>query len=365
MRNAFTLTGVAVSIALFVSLTSISNTLKNQLDRSMALCKADIIIQEKGSSTPLSSRIEDGVVKNLKNLSGVRSVASITVGSVKISGMNSILPYLFLFGISSMDPFLSVTEWIGAGIIDGKMFKPGKNEILMGHTAAKRLKIKVGSNLIIGNNKNYQVSGIYWLGQGILDGGAIIDLENSQILLKREGFVNLALIEANNKQDTAHMISRMEIEFPMVNAIPSQSMLGQIRAVTMIDGFISAVSSSAMILGGILILNTLLMAVSERTREIGLLMAVGWSRGMIMRLIIIEALLISFAGGILGYLLAFPSLKILAVLPSTGPGWIPPAPLPGLIFYAAGLAVVIGTISSLYPALRATLMRPAEALRYE
>lgn len=365
MRNLFTLSGVAVSIALFVSLTSISSSMKKQLDQTMAFCKADVILQEKGAATPMASRLADKLLHELENMPGVRSYSALTVGSVSISGQQANLPYLFMFGVSSVKPYFSVAKWIGAGIIEGRIFRPGKKEILLGRLAAKRLKTGVGSTLIIGNNEKYTVSGIYWLGQGIIDGGAIVDLASSQVLLSRRGFVNMVLVEASDKQKTIRLISRIQTEFPGVSAIPSRSLRGQIRAVTMIDGFIGAVSTAAMMLGGLLVLNTLLMAVSERTREIGVLMAIGWSKGMIMYLIIAEAMLISTAGGVLGYLLAFPVLKLLAVLPSTGPGWIPPTPSPELFFVALGFAIVIGGMGSLYPAIRATRMNPAVALRYE
>jgi len=227
------------------------------------------------------------------------------------------------------------------------------------------LKTRVGATLTIGNNERYTVSGIYWLGQGIIDGGAIVDLESSQILLRRKGSINMVLVEARDKKKTVQLISRIQKEIQGVSAIPSRSLVGQIRAVSMIDSFIGAVSTSAMILGGLLVLNTLLMAVSERTREMGVLMAIGWSKGMVMCLIVMEALLLSTAGGILGYLLAFPVLKFLAMLPTTGPGWIPPTPAAEVFIVAVWAAAVIGGISSLYPAVRATRMKPAVALRYE
>ncbi|MCK5682241.1 ABC transporter permease [bacterium] len=365
-RNLFTLFGIAISIALFVSLTSISTAMKMQLDQSVTLCKADIILQEKGAATPMASRLADDVAQKLENMSEIKSVSSLTVGSVKISGKSASLPYLFLFGVSSLHPYLSVAEWIGTGIVDGRMFRSGEHEILLGRLAAKRLQVEIGSTVNIGNNQTYTVSGIYWLGQGILDGGAIVELGCSQSLLRREGNVNMVLAEVRgDKRNLVQLISRIQEYLPDVSVIPGSSMRSQIRAVTMIDSFINAVSSAALFLGGLLILNTLLMAVSERTREIGVLMAVGWSRRMIMTLLISEALMISAVGGILGYGLAFPALKFLTMLPSIGPGWVTPMPAPELFIRAISLAVVIGGISSLYPAFRAIRMTPAVALRYE
>jgi putative ABC transport system permease protein len=365
LRNLFTLSGVAVSIALFVSLMSITSSLKKQIDQSMILSKVDLVVQEKGAATPAASRLPENMIQKLKKMPKIKSVSPVIIGSTSVSGQHARLPYLFIFGISPQEPEFSLTQWVKSGMIDGQMFRSEKKEVLIGQLTALRLQIKVGDTLTLGNNEQYSVSGIYWLEQGILDGGAILNLRNSQELLKRKGYINMALVGARNKQDITPLLAHIPDKFSGVSTLLSQSLRKQVRAVTMIDSFINAVSTAAMFLGGLLVLNTLLMAVSERTREIGMLMAIGWSRGMIMSLIIIEAFILSIAGGILGYILAFPALQGLAMLPSTGPGWIPPSPSAELFVAAIGAAILMGGISSLYPAIWATRMKPAAALRYE
>jgi putative ABC transport system permease protein len=121
----------------------------------------------------------------------------------------------------------------------------------------------------------------------------------------------------------------------------------------------------ALLLSGILILNTLLMAISERTREIGVLMAVGWSRWRIVRLIVSEAVILGIIGGVVGFGAAFPTLSLIQLLPAMGPGWIASVPSPVHFFTAVALSAAVAAISSFYPALFATRLVPAEALRYE
>jgi putative ABC transport system permease protein len=346
---------------MFVSLTSISNDLKKQIDQSVANSNIDVIVQEKGASTPVSSRVKEQSIQLLQELENVKSVSSIIIGSTRTSG----LPYLFLFGIASEDPYLSVTHWLGTGLIEGSMFRPGKKELIIGHLAAERLKKKVGDTLVLGAKEEFIVSGIYWLGQGILDGGVVIDLEGSQGLLKRQGYVNLALIEGKNKQNSANLIRQIKEKFPDLSPTPGSSLRQQIRAISMIDGFVTAVSVTALLLSAVMILNTLMMAISERTREIGILMAIGWPRSMIMGLIVIEALVLGIMGGSLGFLLAFPALRLVALFPAMGPGWIPGIPSLEHFFWAVGLAGTVAGLSAVYPAIFATRLQPAAALRYE
>jgi putative ABC transport system permease protein len=113
-------------------------------------------------------------------------------------------------------------------------------------------------------------------------------------------------------------------------------------------------------------MNTFFMAVSERTKEIGILMAMGWSRIMIMRTIISESMMICFLGGLLGNLMALVQLWFFHTINPEGLGWLVSMSVSVEIFWESmGLSLLLGWIGSLYPAFRASKLLPAEALRYE
>ncbi len=360
-RTILTLTGVGAGIALYVSLISISTDLKQQLDQAVTRSNIDIIVQEKGSATPVASRIDQKTVTAIGELDKVKSVTAVTVGSISARG----LPYLFLFGISGAQSYLSMTDWLGTGVIAGTLFVPGKKQVMLGRSAARALEKNVGDTVILGAGHEYRVCGIYWLGQGILDGGAVMHLNDSQHLLKRTGYVNLVMVQGHSTQHTTTLVREIAHAFPELEPSPAASLRGRIRAISMIDGFVTAVSVIALLLSGILILNTLLMAISERTREIGVLMAVGWSRWRIVRLIVSEAVILGIIGGVVGFGAAFPTLSLIQLLPAMGPGWIASVPSPVHFFTAVALSAAVAAISSFYPALFATRLVPAEALRYE
>ena len=129
------------------------------------------------------------------------------------------------------------------------------------------------------------------------------------------------------------------------------------------DKFAWAMSFLAALVGGIGIANTMLMSVFERTREIGLLRAVGWSRARICGLIVLEGLALSIAGGALGVPLGW--LEEIAAARVVEMGWISVSMEPLVALEAVGLAIAIGVVGSLYPGLRAANLEPTEALRYE
>ncbi|EXJ16571.1 ABC transporter permease [Imhoffiella purpurea] len=361
LRTLLTLIGVAGSVALFVSLSAVSRDLKRQLDQGVVQSRIDILVEQRGAATPTLSRIPETAETELRRLPGIAATSSLVVGSVKAAG----LPYLLLFGVSAPETYRAAGEWLGGGLIAGDMYRPGAGELVLGRLAARRLKLDVGDRLEIGGTRSYRVSGIYWLGQGVLDGGAMIDVADAQRLLSRAGQVNLLLVEVEDKRMVGPLVQRIGERFPGLHAFPATSLGRQIRAISMIDGFVMAVSAIVLLLSGVLILNTMLMAISERTREIGILMAVGWSRLMILRLILTEAGLLGLIGGLLGFLCAYPLLWMLTMLPAMAPGWIPVSPDLALFAQSLGLSVLLATLGACYPAVFATRLQPATAIGYE
>jgi putative ABC transport system permease protein len=120
----------------------------------------------------------------------------------------------------------------------------------------------------------------------------------------------------------------------------------------------------AVFLGAVGMLNTMLMSVLERTREIGVLRALGWQRRQVVGMILREALVLGAVGGVCGILLGMGLVWALQQIPFIG-SMLEPSYEAALLARAMVMALVAGTIGGLYPSWRATRMRPVEALRYE
>jgi putative ABC transport system permease protein len=130
------------------------------------------------------------------------------------------------------------------------------------------------------------------------------------------------------------------------------------------DTMMGGISFLAILVGGLGVMNTMLMSVLERTREIGVLRALGWRRRRILEMIIKESLLLSFFGSIGGVLIAFGLTTLMTSSPLMGEliriSWSM-----GLFIRAIIVALTLGLVGGIYPAYRATKMLPVEALRYE
>ena len=122
-----------------------------------------------------------------------------------------------------------------------------------------------------------------------------------------------------------------------------------------------SIAGISLVVGGIGIMNIMLVSVTERTREIGVRMAVGARRGDILTQFLIEASVISVLGGGLGILCGYAFTDILESLTQLLETYTTSTS----IAWALGMAIIIGILSGLYPAVRASRLDPVEALRYE
>ena len=145
----------------------------------------------------------------------------------------------------------------------------------------------------------------------------------------------------------------------------SQDLLGQIQFVQVVDAVSNGLSMIAVLIAGVFVSNTMLMAITERTREVGILMAVGWSRWMISRIIVVETLMICTLGGMLGNGLGFLMLWLFSNSNIIGLDWATATLNPGILLRSVLLSVILGLVCSVYPAGVASRLSPVQALRFE
>jgi putative ABC transport system permease protein len=125
--------------------------------------------------------------------------------------------------------------------------------------------------------------------------------------------------------------------------------------------FLGAIAGISLVVGGIGIMNIMLVSVTERTREIGIRKAVGALKRDILLQFLIESLALSLIGGLLGILLGASASSLIGSLSED----LTPVIRAATIFLASGFAAAVGLIFGIYPAWRAANLHPIEALRYE
>jgi putative ABC transport system permease protein len=169
------------------------------------------------------------------------------------------------------------------------------------------------------------------------------------------------MAEPNQAGSLASWINR---QYPEVSAAMSSDFIEQMPDFETTGSMISGISIFAILIGGIGVMNTMLMAVYERTREIGVLRSLGWRRSSILGMILKEAFWLGLLGGIAGILVAFGIIYLIALVPSIGP-MVQPSWNWEVFARALVVALILGLLGGLYPAYWATRLQPVEALRYE
>jgi len=173
-----------------------------------------------------------------------------------------------------------------------------------------------------------------------------------------KGYDNTNTKDIAKKIEDNLLIRHSKEEF---SVLTPDDMLGMLDTImNLLTGFISAIAAISLIVGGVGIMNIMLVAVSERTREIGLRKAVGATNGTILLQFLIEAIVISLFGGLISLGLVEIAVKIIEIKTPLHPIITPYA-----LVLAIGVCLGIGLIFGLIPAIRAARKNPIEALRYE
>jgi putative ABC transport system permease protein len=187
-----------------------------------------------------------------------------------------------------------------------------------------------------------------------------------QTLLNREDsvtLIHLRVTQSDNPEAVAATTARLQAAAPEAVFTATAELGATNDIVGLLDAIAWATSAIALFMGAVIVANTLTMAVTERTQEIGLLSAVGWSRSRILRMILLEGLVLGTIGGVIGCAAGAAAAYWIASLPVIG-GFLEPEATPMLILQVFLCIVLLGCVGALLPAWRASRIQPAEALRH-
>jgi ABC-type antimicrobial peptide transport system permease subunit len=269
-------------------------------------------------------------------------------------------PDMPLFIVSGLDPNSSAMEHYR--LVEGRhVARP--NEIIVGKVAADNYKLGLGDTVTLYDNR-YKVVGIYETGLSYEDGGGVLALREAQRLLNRPRSVSFIFVDAKEPAQAEALRSELEQRFPEAQVSLSSSFAQETDSMEQMDAMTAVIGGLALIVGAIVVANTMLMAIYERTREIGTLRAVGWRKKRILGQVVQESLLLCLLAGLAGSVAGVLVMELIAHSP--GLGSMLSASWDWKIFVQAMfVALFVGLIAGLYPAWRASRLRPVEALRYE
>ena len=356
VRTTLTVVGIAVGITTVVALGAVASGLRATAGAMLRTGDADFIVAQKGSADLTFSSVSQN---EWDAVAGRTDVERVTGMLMNVSRLGS-NPYFALLGVKPEQLALAPPE-----LESGQLLRPGHtDDVMLGGRAASDLDAGVGSTVTLLGHP-FTVVGVYRGDMPLFDGGAYAPLETVQQLTHREGLVTALYVKAKAGSDPRTVAEAIEAGSDTVTTVSSVDEYGKVdQGVEAIDAANLAISLLAVLIGAVGVTNTMIMSVFERTREIGILRALGWRGSRIMRMIVGESLLLCFVAAVIGIVLGILATKALMLVPAIA-SFLEPQYSSGLFLKAFAVGVGVGIAGALYPAARAVRLSPMEALRHE
>jgi putative ABC transport system permease protein len=314
------------------------------------------MVAQEGAADLSFSVLPESTVGDVQATEGVGGAEGMLFHIARV-GSN---PFFFLIGRDA--------EGLAAApptLLDGEIWGPAAtNELLLGTRAAADLEVGVGDTVTI-EDVVFTVVGVYESGRLYEDGGAYAPIAVVQGIAGRSGVITAVFVTVGPGASIPAVAERIENDIEGVATITNAGEYGKVdQGVEFLDAANLAISVLAVGIGAIGVMNTMIMSVFERTREIGILRAVGWSGRRILRMIITESLVLCAIATVVGSALGVLATRAIMLI-DTVRNLLEPQYTVDIFVRALVVAVVVALAGAAYPAFRAVRLTPMEALRYE
>ncbi|OGO51409.1 MAG: hypothetical protein A2148_11725 [Chloroflexi bacterium RBG_16_68_14] len=356
IRTGLTVLGISIGITTVVALGVITHSARASTEEILRAGTSDFSVGRAGSADLTFSTLTGDDAEKLLAYPQIEHVSGVLMAISRV-GSN---PFFVQVGIDPAD-----LTYFEMPLVDGRKLAAGAgDEIMLGNEAADNLDAAVGESVEV-REQSFTVVGIYHSGAVMLDGGAVLPLATVREYERKAGLYTLLYVRVRPGTDVEVLAARIEEEHPDLATLVDLSDVGEVdQGLEILDAINLGITILAIFIGGIAVMNTMVMAVFERTREFGILRALGWRTRRILQMVLGESILLCLMAAALGSLLAVILTKLVVLLPAIqafiSPEYTPDAFLRGL---AVGIGVAI--LGALYPAYRAASFSPAQAIRYE
>lgn len=385
-RSGLTILGIVIGIASVIAMVSIGEGAKGSIQSSIEGLGSNLLTVLPGFVQPGRGIVSSGrgtaqTLKNedidaLSSLEGVKAVSPELQRRFQITSQignntNSTV-------VGATDQYAAVrTVEVENGVFLSPTHERSMSRVaVLGPTVAKDLfgeDIDPLNKTIRINKVNFKVVGILKSkgGSGFmnLDDMILVPLSTMQKILSGVDYLSTIALAVEDKNQmpavqeaaSAALLVTHRVSEPDFSIISQADILGALSQVTTtFTLFLASIAGISLIVGGIGIMNMMLTTVTERTREIGLRMAIGARRRDITWQFLMEAVMLTFLGGLIGvligWLIAFAVARFAGI--ATSVSW-------QSVLIACGVAAGIGIVFGYYPARRAARLNPIDALRYE
>ena len=386
MRSILTMLGIIIGVAAVIALVSIGNGVKQDIQNSISSLGSNLLMVMPGAPRTPGVRPSQGSMKSLKvsdyqaisKLDGVKAASPYTANSY-VSIYQSKNWTTTVSGVSSN--FQDVNNWtMSEGrFISSKNVENRERVAVVGQTVVKNLfagEDPVGKEIRVKNIPFRVIGVLNSKGNGTMgnDQDDVIFIPYTTAMERVEGvdYLRMVYVVASDDNGIDRLQSDIEnllrvrhgIKDTNLDDFNIQNMKSIMETMEQTTGtltlFLGAVAAISLVVGGIGIMNIMLVSVTERTREIGIRKALGATYFVIVTQFLIEAVVISLMGGLIGIALGIGASKLIGL--ASGMSTVISIPT---IILSFAFSMAIGLVFGIYPARKAAKLNPIDALHYE
>ena len=349
LRSALTMLGIVIGVTALISLIGIGTGMSSYMKDQTASLMGDVTITNSSGGSGITgstgdSFLNSAAVSKIEGMSQLYNIKKETQFSTQINNMQVMV--------------LGMNDW-------NQLKFNGTQGVVISKSLADQFNYKIGSNITVKDQK-MTVTGITNEGGDSGAGYVFMNVDKALPLNNNK----VSSITANTKADPDTVKNQIESSVSGTSALTKSDYTKQIDNIMQtVTLFVGAIAGVALLVGVISIINIMLVNVSERTREIGVLKAIGFKNKEILSSILTEAGLLGFLSAIVGVVVAAVILQlgIMYFAPQYGISGIKLTQMLPLWLVAAviGGATILSVLAGLYPAWRASKLNVVEALRYE
>lgn len=360
-RSFLAIVGIAIGIATIVALGLITASLEDSTETTLKDGSAEITVTKIGSSMGSSSgNLNESYVDKLSEIDGVEKTAGLLDTTIidTTSDRESSRYGYSLYGAKRDD-----LDIVGINNVNGSLFDEEKDELIVGKNLADEENYTIGDTIDVYGNE-FKITGIYETGSIFYDTAMYTNLERLQNLTDNEREISSISVKIKKDANLTTVNDNIKDKYnDTLNTITTEEMSQTIDdTLGMINSATTAIEALAIIIGGLGVINTMMMTVFERTREIGVLKSVGWTKKRILTMIMGESIVLTLLSGIIGSVLGV--LGVVLLLKYNGSDMTLVFNI-NIFIKAFAVALTVGILGGLYPAIKASRLSPTEALRYE
>lgn len=363
VRTFLAAVGIIIGVFAISSMGILGNCLKVSVSNSFEDYSNEIVIYPAGGETSIT----ESQVKQLDKVSGIESVLPIYSSGTKVEFKDKSM-YGAVYGVQNED-LTSLVE-----IDDGKMLKSSSTGCVIGAELANFLGIKVGGKVAIEDTK-LKVTGILkkrGMSPDIsVDNSIFVNPEvYNKIFVDNNKEYDFVIVKAKNVDDVdgvetsvKKMLNKKDDKIFLSSV---KSMLSSVEdALKYVSLFLMGIGSISLVVASVSILNVMLMSVTERTKEIGIMKAVGASKKDIMKMFILESLILGIIASFIGGILSLGVVFVITDLILKDISSLFDRDVLLYVIGGIGFGIITSLTGGVYPALKASKMKPIDSLKYQ